>query len=101
MAAGHLLGEGLDARRVEPGIGLGEAEAALIFAGDEPGPPTRLLLGGTLHDDRMRAEEVAVDRRGGGKAATAGGDLAHHRHRLRAAEPRAAISLGPGKADKR
>src|SRR3546814_7855194 len=58
-----------------------------------------LLLGGTLHDDRMRAEEVDVDRRGGGKAATAGGDPVHHRHRLRDAEPRAAIFLGHGDAE--
>src|SRR3546814_20321971 len=47
----------------------------------------------------MRAEEVDVDRRGGGKAATAGGDLVHHRHRLRDAEPRAAIFLGHGDAE--
>src|SRR3546814_4732157 len=56
IPARHLLGEGLDPRRVDPRIGLGEAEAALVFARAEPRHPAGLLLGRALHHYRVRAE---------------------------------------------
>ena len=93
VAARHLLGEGLDARGVEPGIGLGEAEAALVLARDQPRQPARLLLGRAVHHDRVRAEQVDVDGRGRGHAAAVAGDLVHHDRRLGHAEPGAAVFL--------
>ena len=62
VAARDFLRKGLDAGRVEPGVRLGEAEAALILAGDQPRDPARLLLRRSLHDDRMRTEQVDVHR---------------------------------------
>ena len=47
----------------------------------------------------MRAEQVDVDRRGGGHAAAVAGDLVHHDRRLGDAEAGAAVFLRHGDAE--
>src|ERR1700687_897020 len=44
VAARNLLREGFDTGRVEPGIRLGETEAALILARDQARNPARFLI---------------------------------------------------------
>ena len=99
IAARNLLGEGLDARRVEAGVGLGEAEGALVLPGDQAGHPARFLLGRAFHDDRMRPEQIDVHGRGRRHAAAVAGDLVHHDGRLGDAEPGAAVLLRHGDAE--
>src|SRR3546814_14878196 len=60
IAAFNLRREGLDARRIEPGIRLGDAEAGLFLTGDERRQPTPFLPGRPMNDDRGRAERVDV-----------------------------------------
>ena len=91
ISALRLLGESLDARRVEAGVGFGEAEGALILTGNQTRDPTSLLLVRSLHHDRMRAKKVDVDGRRGCHGAAVTGDLIHHDRRLRDAEPGAAV----------
>src|SRR4051794_36392654 len=78
VTAGHPLREGLDPCRVEPGVRLGETEAALILANDQPRNPARLLLRRSLHDDRVRSEQIDVYGRCGGHSAAMACDLMHH-----------------------
>ena len=99
VAARNLGGEGLDRGRVEAGIRFGEAEAALIFAGDQPRNPACLLFRGAIDDDGMRAEEIDMDARCRRHAAAVAGDFAHHDHGFGQAEARAAIFLGHGDAE--
>ena len=99
VAAGNLLREGLDPGRVQSGIRLGETEAALIFAGDQPRNPARLLLRRALHDDRMRPEQIDVHRRGRGHAAAMACDFMHHDRGLGHPEAGAAIFLRHGDAE--
>ena len=96
IAAGNLLREGLDAGGVEAGVRLGEAEAALVLAGDQPRHPARLLLRRAVHDDRMRPEQVDVHRRRRGHAAAVACDLVHHDRGLGDAEAGAAVLLRHG-----
>ena len=93
ITAVDLLREGLDLRRVEPGVRLGDAEAGLLRAGDQRAQHALLLLGSAQHDDRMRGEQVDLQRRHRRRAAAARGDGIHHDRRLGHAEVRAAEFL--------
>ena len=93
VAARNLLREGLDAGGVEAGIRLGEPERALILARDQPRHPARLLLRRALHDDRMRPEQIDMNRGRRGHAAAMACDFMHHDGGLGDAEAGAAILL--------
>src|SRR3546814_898637 len=89
----------LDRRGVEAGVRLGHAEAGLLLALDQRHQPAPLLLVRAVHDDRVRAEDVDVDRRGAGKCRARLGDRLEHDRRLGDTEPRAAIRLRHGDAE--
>src|SRR3954465_13861799 len=57
VAARSLLRERLDTGRVEPGVRLGETEAALIFACDQPPNPARFLIRRPFYDNGMRPKQ--------------------------------------------
>jgi hypothetical protein len=91
VAAGHLLREGLDRGGVKAGVGLGEAEGALVLPRHEARNPARLLLGGAEDDDGVRTEQVDVHGACRGHAAAVAGHLVHHDRRLGDAEAGAAV----------
>ena len=99
IAAGHLLGEGLDLGGVEPRVWLRDAEAAFVFAGDETRNPLGFLRGRAVHHDRVRPEQVDVHAGGGRHAAAVGGDLVHHDGGLGHAQARATVGLRHGNAE--
>ena len=94
------LGEGGDPRGVQPGAGLGDAEADVQVAVDDARQRARLELLGAVHDHRVHAEDRQVHRAG-----------AVHRPRRSAAtssssseasvmpRPCAAVLLGDGDAE--
>src|SRR5258708_29298277 len=62
VTARYLLSKSLDPGRVQPSVRFGETEAALIFTGDQPRDPARLLLWCALHNDRMGTEQIDMHR---------------------------------------
>jgi hypothetical protein len=57
ISVGARLGERLDARRVEAGVGLCDAEADVQVSGHNPGEGLALELLGAVHDHRVHAED--------------------------------------------
>ena len=94
VAVAAALGARADPRRVQPGIGLGDAEAGEHPALDQIGQPARALLLAAEHHDRMRAEDVDVDRRARAHCAGTARHAVHQQSGLGHAEPGAAIRLG-------
>ena len=84
----------LDFRCVEPGVWLGDAEAGAGLAADDGGQPRRALRVQTMFDDRMKSEDVDVDRRARREGAGGTSDLLHHDRGLGDAKPRTPIFGG-------
>jgi hypothetical protein len=86
------LGDGLDARRVGAGVGLGERERTEERLVEERRQPRLLLLVGTRDHHRRRPEDVRHDRDRDPRAAP--GELLADEHALEGGESRAAELLG-------
>ena len=91
IAVAH--GARLEARRVQPGIGLGHRKTGLFVAGDQRRQKPLFLLVGAKDDDRVQPENVHVDRRGAAEPGAGFGDGLHQDRGFGDAEPAAAISL--------
>ena len=85
------LGAGLQAGRVQTGVGFGHREAAFFAAGDQRREHARLLFVGAEDDDGVEAEDVHVNGGGAGHAGAGLGDGLHHDAGLGDAEAGAAI----------
>ena len=92
-------GLGLEAGRVESGIGLGHGKAGLLVPGDQGRQKPALLLVGAEDDDRMQSEDVHVDRRSAAEPGPGFGDRLHQHRGLADAEPAAAIFRRHGDAE--
>ena len=98
VAVAVAFGAGVEGGRVEAGIGLGDGEAALYLALDDVGQDAPLLFLGAEHHDRVRAEDIEVNRRGALQRRARLGHRLHQQGRLGDAETRAAVFLGHGDA---
>ena len=99
VAVAVALGLGVERRGVEPGVGLGDGEAALDLALDDVGQDALLLLLGAEHHDRVGPEDVEMDGRGALQGRARFGHGLHQHRRFGDAEARAAILLGHGDAE--
>ena len=98
-AAGDPLGAGLDAGRIQPRIGLGHAEAGPLAPFDQGRQPGLLLRRRAVDHDRMRPEDIDMDRRGRTLGAGRAGDAVHHDRRLCHAQAGAAVLDRHGDAE--
>jgi hypothetical protein len=83
----------LDARRIEPRIRLGHTETTTGLATDQRRQYACLLLLGAEHRNRMRPEDVDVDRRDARHRRTRARDCVHHQCSVRNTEPCSAHAL--------
>jgi len=93
IALARALGARLDARRVEPGVGLGDRETGALAALEQRRQHAPLLLGGAENHHGIQTENVHVHRGGAREARARLRDRLHHHGRLRDAEARAAELL--------
>src|SRR5690606_20969517 len=93
------LGTRFESGGVEPGIRLGHAEAGLLLTLDERHEHALPLVGRAVDDDRVRPEDVDVDRRRPAHRSTRLRDRLHHQRCFGDAEAGPAILFGHGNSE--
>ena len=99
VAIAAAIGTRGDLGGVEAGVGLRDAKARLVLAGDDRGQHAALLCVGAEHHHRVEAEDVEVDGRCAGHAGTGLGDRLHQYRGFRDAETGPAICFRHGDAE--
>ena len=99
ISAIDLLGESLDVRGVEAGVGLGNTETAFILTRHQARHPAPLLLVRAEHHDGMRPEQVDMHGRRSRDAATVADHFMHHERRFGHTQAGATVSFRHGDAE--
>ena len=99
VAAVVASGERLDPGRVEAGVRLGDAEADVQVAGDDPRQRRLLELLGAVHDHRVHPEDRHVHAAGAVHPGAGGRDLLEQQRGLEDPEAAAAVLLGHADAE--